>query len=482
MNAFRPVDSQVTVDKSYTGTDLGSRGAHRNAGLDTKFYSPLIQYSWRFIAIDSVADAKFKGGETAWGGDEQHLEDAKKLYKDQSFTSDPKSAASDPSSTLIKQYSLMVYGDLGTKYGDRPGGLAHAEKELAQMGELATDLDVLRQAMLDTEVEAEERKNETFEEGLKRTDAMKFGEESDEPALRLKAAADIYDNAKGVEDKAIALRLLIASKKAAIDVGDPGKLQNLNIVADGDLGKIKKGSNSYKSIGHVDQVNMIPYGDDYGKTEDFIKFKFKDIVNNKFIIFRAILSGISDTITPEWEATRFIGRPDDVHVYKGTTRKISFSFEIYPKTKQEFPVLLEKLNFLIGLNYPSFKNNRMVAPFIELTLGDMFNNTPGYIEGVTVTPGDNSTWEMQDGLQFPKHINCQCEFTYIGKYLPSSLGKHYELPWLKDQGWRSGDNSTFTAGTFVLDGEGSVTNPKSAPKRFITMKKLFSEIQPDSIL
>ena len=130
MTAFRPVDAfNDQTGKNKDGTDFGSRGAHRNAGLDTKFYSPLIQYSWRFIAIDSVADAKFKGGETSWRGNEQKLKYAKKLYKDQSFTSDPKAAASDPSSTLIKQYSLMVYGDLGTKYGDRPGGLAHAEKE-----------------------------------------------------------------------------------------------------------------------------------------------------------------------------------------------------------------------------------------------------------------------------------------------------------------------------------------------------------------
>ena len=37
----------------------------------------------------------------------------------------------------------------------------------------------------------------------------------------------------------------------------------------------------------------------------------------------------------------------------------------------------------------------MVAPFIELTLGDMFNNTPGYIDGVTVTPQDAGVPEVQ---------------------------------------------------------------------------------------
>ena len=103
----------------------------------------------------------------------------------------------------------------------------------------------------------------------------------------------------------------------------------------------------------TDKVNMHPYGDKEldKNTSDFIKFKFKDIVNNKFIIFRALLSGISDSITPDWTDIQYIGRPDKVYVYKGADRKVSFNFDIYPKTKQEFPVLLEKLNYLIGLCY-----------------------------------------------------------------------------------------------------------------------------------
>jgi hypothetical protein len=222
---------------------------------------------------------------------------------------------------------------------------------------------------------------------------------------------------------------------------------------DDNLGLIKRGNlNKYISE-FTDKINMIPYGRDYdgivGKTDpdrtsdsdgtvlsDFIKFKFYDKFNDKFIIFRALLNGISDSITPEWSGTRYIGRPDQVYVYSGTDRAISFTFDIYPKTKQEFPILLEKLNYLIGLCYPSFTpDHRMVAPFIDLTLGDMFIDTPGFLNSLSIEVDDVSTWELDEGLQFPKKITCACEFTYIGKYLPSSLGKHYELPWLNDQGW-----------------------------------------------
>ena len=142
-------------------------------------------------------------------------------------------------------------------------------------------------------------------------------------------------------------------------------------------------------------------------------------------------------------------------MYSGTERKISFSFEIYPKTKQEFPVLLEKMNYLVGLCYPTYTaQNRMIAPFIQLTLGDMFNDTPGFLDSLSVEVNDNSTWEMDEGLQFPKHITCQCSFTYIGKYLPSSLGKHYELDWLDDKGWTSDKKgNALTRGTFESDNQ-----------------------------
>ena len=62
---------------------------------------------------------------------------------------------------------------------------------------------------------------------------------------------------------------------------------------------------------------------------------FKDIVNNKYLVFRAILESITDTITPEFTDTRFIGRPDKVYTYSGTDRSVSFGFKVYPKTKQE---------------------------------------------------------------------------------------------------------------------------------------------------
>ena len=55
---------------------------------------------------------------------------------------------------------------------------------------------------------------------------------------------------------------------------------------------------------------------------------------------------------------------------------------------------------------------------MQLTIGDMIAAQPGILRGLTVSVDDNSTWEIQQGLQFPKHINVSVQFTYIGRHLP----------------------------------------------------------------
>jgi hypothetical protein len=183
---------------------------------------------------------------------------------------------------------------------------------------------------------------------------------------------------------------------------------------------------------------MTPYGDD-SDNPDYIKFKFYDIVNKKHIIFRAFLSGISETFSPEWASEKYIGRPDSVHVYQGVERSMSFEFMIVPSSKQELPILWEKLNYLVGFTYPTWKQmgstgKRMEAPFMNLTLGDMYNAVPGYLSSLSISVDDNSPWELDEGFQLPHAINVSCEFTHIGQHALASQGTHYDFGG-KDNTW-----------------------------------------------
>lgn len=210
-----------------------------------------------------------------------------------------------------------------------------------------------------------------------------------------------------------------------------------------DLGLFKGNTDS----SNVDRINMIPAIKDGFETvagrevrnvpdiiknnPDFIKFMFRDVTNNKYLVFRAILDGVSDSITPNFSDTQYIGRPDKLYTYTGTDRSVSFNFKVYPKSKQELPVLMEKLNYLVGMCYPAFtEGQRMRTPFMELTLGDMFNHTPGLLESLTLTVEDATTWEIDEGLQYPHFISAACTFKHIGNYVPAANSKHYDLGWL----------------------------------------------------
>ena len=205
----------------------------------------------------------------------------------------------------------------------------------------------------------------------------------------------------------------------------------------------------------VDKVNLIPYGSRdeakiNGKTEeelDWIPFKFEDLNNNKCIVFRAILSGISDTFTPEYSSERYVGRPDSVHVYQGTNREITFTFDVYPKSDKELAVLWEKLNYLAGLTYPDWApaaggGKGMISPFSTLTIGQMYTNAPGYISSLTYTVQDNGTWETTFA-KLPKYIQVGCTFVYVGDRLPASTQKHFDLPWVAEEKYVPELTSTF---------------------------------------
>ena len=187
-----------------------------------------------------------------------------------------------------------------------------------------------------------------------------------------------------------------------------------------------------------DLVNLHPYG---GSTADirindsemdFVPLKFRDMVNGKWMIFRAILESISDTASPDYAEERYIGRPDKVYVYQGATRNVNITFKVMPKSVQELIVIWDKLNYLRGLVYPKIDNNRMVSPFFSFTLGDMFSNQPMIFQSLNYAIDTASTWEIRPGVRLPKLINVSADMRVIEDTVPQTTSKHYGFDWLTD--------------------------------------------------
>ena len=229
-------------------------------------------------------------------------------------------------------------------------------------------------------------------------------------------------------------------------MGEPGrKVSNIDgTLAKSFDGPIKGGVDS-KNVNraNIQPIEKLEEGEP--KDKDLVPFRFYDVNNKNYITFSALLSGITDTITPEYSDTRYLGRPENVYTYQGVTRALSFTFDVFPQTRQEMPVIWEKINYLVGMCYPNwiespyplqektYKQESMISPIIELTIGDMYRRTPGFLSSVTMTVQDGSTWEFEEGMKLPHYVQISCEFTYIGRHKPELGGKHFELDWVKEE-------------------------------------------------
>ena len=86
---------------------------------------------------------------------------------------------------------------------------------------------------------------------------------------------------------------------------------------------------------------------------DFIPLYFEDLVNKKYIPFRAYLSGLSDQTAAEWNSLRYLGRADEVSVYNGFTRTGSVEFTVYALSVEELHPMWQRINYVMGLTKPA---------------------------------------------------------------------------------------------------------------------------------
>ena len=252
----------------------------------------------------------------------------------------------------------------------------------------------------------------------------------------------LYNPAAPLLAKGLSQEFTKLKPKRHIDLGrfgTPIESRTDNAVRFFDKNKGIGGSLQVRYGGHPGDLNRYP--DRKGvlndkPIDDFIKFRIRDAVNGKYIIFPALLSGITDNSSTTPTSFSYIGRADKVYVYGGYDRTISFTVQVVAQRKEDVKLIWEKINYAKGLVLPQYKqffskddaadNTRPVAPICYLTLGDLFNNAPGFFTSVNMSIPQNSTWELSDGLQVPHLCTLAFEFTYIGKENPTMTSNHFD--------------------------------------------------------
>ena len=71
---------------------------------------------------------------------------------------------------------------------------------------------------------------------------------------------------------------------------------------------------------------------------------------------------------------------------------------------------------------------------MRITIGDMFQRTPGFIESLSYTIPDDATWDIaddaqdnKDAKQLPMVVEASVTFKIIADYRPQMMGRVYSL-------------------------------------------------------
>jgi hypothetical protein len=165
-----------------------------------------------------------------------------------------------------------------------------------------------------------------------------------------------------------------------------------------------------------DSVNGIFDAGPNTKNRDLIPIQMKGISDktSEWVAFRAIMTGFTETISPSWDGSKFVGNPYNYYTYSGVERSANFSLKFYCMNVAELDIMWKKINWLSKKAYPTISANRLVnAPFIKLTLGSIYQDKVGFINSLSYTIADDITWETAANHWLPKIVDVQLEFKIV---------------------------------------------------------------------
>ena len=97
-----------------------------------------------------------------------------------------------------------------------------------------------------------------------------------------------------------------------------------------------------------DQLNDAPLEDEFFNKINSGDFyvRFKDLRDNTFIYFRGYVTGITENLSPSWNAVDYVGRSEPVYMYQKAERDISFNLKVYPQNIDQFNAMYLKMEKL----------------------------------------------------------------------------------------------------------------------------------------
>lgn len=262
----------------------------------------------------------------------------------------------------------------------------------------------------------------------------------------IKTYKELSKTAKSGEDYS-----LVKVKNAENEMGNSGLLSKVSA---------QFSSDSYNTLDAISGTSLTIPAEltnikDNRQSSDSIFFYFYDLVNSRYIPFRATVTGINENTSVDWDDVQYMGRADKLYTYKGFSRDLNFSFTVYANSVRELFPMWRRINYLTGLTRPSKYTDGasagtgfMYPPLITFRIGDMYVDQPAVIRSFGLTVPDDSPWEIvrtppggeysylngthqkisvsgQTTMQLPMKVDISISMTLMEKRLSCTRDWHY---------------------------------------------------------
>lgn len=130
--------------------------------------------------------------------------------------------------------------------------------------------------------------------------------------------------------------------------------------------------------------------------DDFADLIFKSAFSGISLQFKATITNYSETFSPSWDSSQFVGSPFKYYTYDSIERTVSFDFKVFARNESEHMNNWDRIKALSHMVYPQgySKAYSIQPPILQLTLGGMFVEQYGFIETLSYSADDNTPWEI----------------------------------------------------------------------------------------
>lgn len=138
------------------------------------------------------------------------------------------------------------------------------------------------------------------------------------------------------------------------------------------------------AFGRLNYAKLVPSeGIRTATNPDIINFAFQtNSPDSPLVKFRAFISAFKQSVKPDFQEQKYIGRTERFVSYSGAKRSASLSFNVVAFSKVELDNVWTKINYLTGLAFPLGVSTSgfMIPPLFKISIGGIYDTQPCYIE------------------------------------------------------------------------------------------------------